>query len=491
MIRGLFGFALALACLLPLGAGTLLLAGAWRRFGWGLRAGLSVFAGMAAAAVLLPPLVYIGLSPSIPVVLLAGAVGLGVGLYVESKRPPDPQVTSCYLPEEAPGRVSGASLLVTTCYKAGPGLVLGLPLALLAIQAAAKPVDGYDAFSGWALKAKLLAFGGTFTGALDDRAFATASAAPPVTRQFPIGLPALDAYFVRDIGGANFRIAHLLFVLFLAGLALAVWALLRPHVAAWPLAAGLSLLLWMPAARDQALSAYADVPLACFWVAAALSIGLWVSGQGGDRLALGAVFAAAALATKRDAIAFCFVLFAVAFAGLLVRRARSRLVPLGIAALAVALSTVPWRIFLSVHGLEDKDVGFSLSRAADRAGELDYVLRKFGHLVLQSTYLGAVPLALVAALVLLARRRDRQLGAGVLVLVLGLLASLAFVYLSGLAGVHYLVRTSAYRTLMTPTLFAAAVLPLLLTRALGAEREPHSPRRAAPRSRGRTPPPER
>src|SRR5207237_407854 len=74
---------------------------------------------------------------------------------------------------------AGASWLVTLCYKVGPELVLGLPLALLAVQAVDKPVDGYDAFSGWALKAKLLAFGGTFTGALDDRAFATASAAPP------------------------------------------------------------------------------------------------------------------------------------------------------------------------------------------------------------------------------------------------------------------------------------------------------------------------
>src|SRR5439155_23118179 len=112
----------------------------------------------------------------------------------------------------------------------------------------------------------------------------------------------------------------------LGGLALLAWAVLRPHVGTWPLTAGLSVLLWMPAARDQALSAYADVPLACLFVSAVLLFG-------GERIALGSVFAAAALATKRDAVAFCVVLYAVTFLAQLVRREYPRLRALSVSAI--------------------------------------------------------------------------------------------------------------------------------------------------------------
>ena len=445
MTVGVLGVLGALLGLLPLGFGVLLLVGGWRRFRGAVLVGCSLFAGMAAAVVVLPPLDYAGLAPSVPVVVVVGAGVLVAGLAIDSRRDRS---------EESPVRLG---LL--------PALVLAVPLSLLCVVAVDKPVDRYDAFANWTLKAKLL---------LDDRSFAAMSIAPPVSRQFPIGLPSLDAY-VLDANGDNVRVAHLAFVALLAAFALTVWGLLRPRVPAIPLAAGLAFLLWMPDARDQSLTDYADVPLACFFAAAAIAIGLWLAGEAQDRLVLGSLFAAAALATKRDAIAFCFVLFFLALVAVLVRGERSRVRPLLVAGLAVAVTTVPWRIFVDVHGLEDRDVNLSVSRALDRAGELPFVLRRFGDLFLHSSYLGAVPLAALAAVVLLARRRDRGLAVGVLALGLGLLAALAYVYLSGVAGVHYLVRTSAYRTLMTPTLLAAALLPLLLTRALSGDR-PRSPR---------------
>jgi hypothetical protein len=189
--------------------------------------------------------------------------------------------------------------------------VLAVPLVLLAARAAEKPVDQYDAFANWVLKAKLLYF---------DRSFLSASIAPPVHREYPLGLPSLEAYVLHAVGSANTRVLHVLFVVFLGGLALVAWTVLRPHVSTWPLTAGLSLLLWMPAARDQSLSAYADVPLACLFVSAVLLLA-------SEQIALGTVFAAAALATKRDAVAFLAVLYALGFAALLVRRERDRFAP--------------------------------------------------------------------------------------------------------------------------------------------------------------------
>jgi hypothetical protein len=437
VIRGLLGVALALLGLLPLGAGVLFLTRT------PFRVGLAVFTGVAAAVVLLPPLVYLGVPPTVPVVLGLGVAALGAGFLLGRRR-------------FGHGRVE---LL--------PLLVLATPLVLLAARGAEKPVDRYDAFANWALKAKLLYF---------DRGFASPSIAPPVHREYPLGLPSLEAYVFHAIGSANTRVAHVLFVVFLGGLALVAWHVLRPHVGTWPLTAGLSLLLWMPAARDQALSAFADVPLACLFVSAVLLFA-------DDRVALGSVFAAAALATKRDAVAYCAVLYGLGFVLLLARRERERVRALFISALFVAVSAVPWRAFDATHDLHDRDVGPSLSRA----DQLPFVLGRIGHLAVERSYLWTLPLATVAAIVMLVRGRDRQLALGALALGLGLVAALALVYVSGTTGVHYLVRSTAARTLITPTLLAAAVLPLLVTRALGARPPEAAPTRdrKPPRSRWR------
>jgi hypothetical protein len=177
------------------------------------------------------------------------------------------------------------------------------------------------------------------------------------------------------------------------------------------------------------------------------------------------------LATKRDAISFCVVLYVVALVALVAGRKPARLRLLAASAGVAALSTLPWRLHAALNGLEDRDVNLSVSRAFGRAGETPYVLGRFTHVALGSAYLGALPLAGLAAVLLLTRPRCRRLATGFLAVELGLLAALAFVYLDGVAGVHYLVRTSAARTLMTPTLLAAALLPLLLSRAFELEAE--------------------
>jgi hypothetical protein len=431
VIRGLVGIGLALLALVPLGCGVLLLTRTAVRFG------LGVFTGAAAAMVLLPPLYYAGLSPSIPLVLALGVVALALGLAFGSR-------------EVARARLEWLPLAV-----------LAVPLVLLAARGAEKPIDTYDAFANWTLKAKLLYAG---------RGFSDAGIAPPVHREYPLGLPSLEALVLHAIGSANVRVLHVLFVVFLGGLAVVGWHVLRPHVDRWPLVAGLSLVLWMPAARDQALTGLADLPLAALFASAVLLFG-------GGELALGSVFAAAALATKRDAIAFVAVLYAVSFAAVLVRRERDRLAPLAVSAFCVALTALPWQAFNATHDLHDRDVAPSQAHL----DELGFVLHRIARLLVAQAYLWALPIALVAAVVMLVRGRDRQLAVAVLALELALVASLVFVYVSGTTGVEYLVRSTVRRTLLTPTLLAATLLPLLVTRALGA-RPP-----AAARARDRTP----
>ena len=451
MTGSLVGLGLALLGLVPLGAGLLLLTGT--RFGFGLAA----FTGMAAAMVALPPLYYLGLDPTLWLVLLLGAVVFAVGV-----------LSGRLLPRRGVSR-DVAVQRGTHASRWLPPVVLAVPLLLLAAGAAEKPVDRYDAFANWALKAKLLHYG---------RSFADASIAPPVHREYPLGLPALEAYVLDWMGGASMRAAQVLFVVFLAGLALVAWRVLRPYVAVWPLTAGLSLLLWMPAARDHALSAYADVPLASLFCSAALLLG---SGQ----VALASVVAAAALATKRDAVAFLVVLYAVAAVAALVTGDRRRLRSLGLSLAFVALSAVPWRVYNAVHGLHDDDVSPSLSRTDD----LPFTIGRLAHVLVERAYLWAIPLAVAAAAVLLVRRRDRRLALAVLALEAGLLTALTLVYVSGTTGVRDLVRSTVERTVITPTLLAAALLPLLVTRALAVEAPAAAgrarPPRQAARSRGR------
>jgi hypothetical protein len=420
------GALFALALFAPLGAGMLMLLGAWRIADGVLRVGLVVFTGLATGAVLLPWVLYLGGNVALGWALAIGMVATIAGLI--------------RLPRIEPGH--------TFVHLDPIGLLaIALPTVVLAVDAVPRRVDTYDAFANWMLKAKLI----WADGGLPHWAFAQASAAPPLSRQFPLGLPALEAAVLHGTRG-DFGAAQLLFVALPAGLACVVWAMLRPHVDPWVLAAGVSLLLWMPALRAQAPTDYADVPLACFFVAAVLCIG-------SRQLPLGAVFAAAALATKRDAIAACLVLAVLAA----VRWPRRRML---IAIVAVALTTVPWRVWVATHDLHDADVGTSPSRFADNAHQAGWVAGRLGEILLRWDYAWAVPIAALAAVVLLFRRDGRELATGVLVLGLGLVAALVLVYLNGHAGVHYLVRTSAKRTLLPTAILAAAVLPLLVWRVV-------------------------
>jgi hypothetical protein len=444
VIRGILGFAAALLCLLPLGFGVLLGARVWAAFTPLLRLGVGLYAGIASAMVLLPPLLYLGLSPSLPVVLLLGIGAMAVGVTVHVARP---------MKVEQP--IAMGVL---------PGFVLAIPLALLAIQAVDKPVDRYDAYANWILKAKLLLGGGLMTGALNHDAFGTASVAPPVSRQYPIGLPAIYDYFLRCIGGANVRIGHLFFVAFLLGFAVTIWVLLRPYVPALILLLGLSYVLWMPAIRVQTLSDYADVPMACLIVTASIAVGSWIAGRHVGWLALGSIFAAAALATKRDAVSFCAVLCIVAAAAL-IRRPR-RLAVLGVAALGVILTALPWQVYVSTHGLVNRDVAFSFTRTVDHISAVPFVSRNLLSIGTNSIFLASVPLAFLAAMIALRHREQWRLSAGFIALLVGMIAALGFVYLNGIADIHYLLRTSGHRTFLTPALLSAALLPLLLSRAL-------------------------
>jgi hypothetical protein len=179
------------------------------------------------------------------------------------------------------------------------------------------------------------------------------------------------------------------------------------------------------------------------------------------------VFAAAGLATKREGAIYAAILLLLAGLGVLVGGRRDRLVPLGLAAVFLVATSVPWRIFVAVNGLTGHDIAVSPHRIAAHRGELPMILRKLSDLIVHPIFLGAVPVAAAAAVLLLLLGRDRRLAAGFLLLVGAILVTLVVVYVNSRPDTSYLLRTTARRTLMTPALLSAAVLPLLLTRLFG------------------------
>ena len=303
-MRSLAGLIAANVLLALLGSGALLVTGTWDRLRPASRIGPALLAGCALAVVLLPPLIYAGLSPTPVVVAAITAAVLALGVLVRRRRE---------RPQVAP---SGHGFLAAA--------IVALLLLPLALRAAFEPLVKFDAYANWSLKAKLLyGHGGLVLGGLDDR---MSSAFYAVShREYPIGLPALEAFDFHAMGGADAQTIHLQFVVVLAAFMATAWSLLRPRADVALLTGALCLLVAAPSLHTQVLAAYADVPLACLWVAAAAAVGLWPRDGRGDLLALGALFAAGALAIKQEGIVLDVALFAVAAVVLVAAREPARL----------------------------------------------------------------------------------------------------------------------------------------------------------------------
>jgi hypothetical protein len=451
------GALLALLAYAPLGAGVLLLAGAWKLAAGVLRVGIALFVGLAAGAVALPPLLYAGLAPTLPVVLLLGLLVLGAGVIVARRRAP---------------RTSGEPVRIGLVGL----LVIAAPIGLLVVDRVQTRITSYDAFSIWMLKAKLMyADGGWFLGGLDHRAFGLQSVAPPAHREYPLGVPALVATLMHGSSG-SVHDAALLYPALLTGFAFVVWLVLRPRLALLPLLAGLSLVLWLPMTRDLALAATGDLPLGVFFVAAALLMALWLVEETPGALPLAALLGAAALACKRDAVADCAVLAVLALVETVRLRRPDLLRRLVIALVLMFLTVVPWRVYVSSHHLKNQDVGLGNGHISSNAHHLGWVVSRLWDFLVGPRYLGVAPLAAAAAVLALARTRRARLPVSVLVFGTSLFAVLILIYLDATAALRYLVNSSGVRILFPLCLFSASVLPLLLVRAFRAGTDSQIPK---------------
>jgi hypothetical protein len=276
----------------------------------------------------------------------------------------------------------------------------------------------------------------------------------------------VEAFDFHLMGSADARLIHLQFALLVAAFAGTIWSLTRHRVHPAMLAATLLLLLVAPSLHTEVLAAYADIPIACLWAASALAIGLWLLGDGEDRLLLGALFAAGALATKQEGVVLDGALFAVAAFALLRRRSPRAAQRFGIAAGCVLLTAIPWQLWVRAHHLHDADISPSLGRMARQAHSLPTIVHRLGAELVWLKWPGIVALAVLAALILAARQRDALAG-GYLLLLTVSMAGLVVVYWNARIPVAGLLTQSGGRVVTAPVLLSIAALPLLIAR-LGA-----------------------
>jgi cytochrome c biogenesis protein CcdA len=339
-----------------------------------------------------------------------------------------------------------------TAWSAG-GLALLLAFLVHAWPTfAAKPLDDYDGWAIWGMKAKAL----TLLDWADPALFASA-AAEPAHRDYPLLLPSLEAVASRAMGGFDPRLVHLQFLLFaVAGIA-ALHGLLRDRVRPWLLWPFLLALVAAPAVSGQLLTAYADVPLALFVAAAVVAAARWIDEPDARMLALATVFFAAAVLTKNEGIVFV----AAALLGLLLATRRWK--PVLLSALAVELVLLPWQIWLAVHDIRsDTVISFdSLDLDHPRIGP--NALRELVGLAFSiHEWPLLLPLFLVA-LALAARTR-----------VAWFAGTWALVSMVGLAGIYVVSKLewsnylaySGDRVIDSVLVGAVALTPLLLTKGL-------------------------
>lgn len=330
-------------------------------------------------------------------------------------------------------------------------------LALLAVDLWYQPLWWYDAWTFWTPKAQAL----TALGGLDAGWFTQADLP---NADYPLLLPAVEAAGFRftgyetgllDVQSWIFLVA---FVCAVAG----VTARRSSRAAAW---VPLTMVVFAPAVAETLASAEADIPVGVLFATAGLCAFVWLAEAQPGALALAAVLAAGAVATKVEGLVFALALFATLAAASWWRSRRDAALAAVAGAAAVLAGALPWRLWVAAHDVATQG---SFGRVTDGAFLAHHVARVphaaadvAWRTVDPTRWLLVVPLAVLAVAWAwrAGRQREAAFAAGVVLLSL---AGLVLAYWTTPLDFRYHLATSARRVVTGPVLLAAALTPLLL-----------------------------
>jgi hypothetical protein len=433
VIRSLAGLVFANAIFLAAGAGLV------RFLGWRLRShpGVAYMAGVGTVGVVSTLLLMAGLALHGWQALLLCALLASLGLVRQDR----PVATSANTDRRVALPTGG---------------LLGGYLAVLFVQCVFQALNSWDAWAKWTMKARAI----VLLGGLDTSVFAN-HAYQPLVLDYPMLIPALEAVDFRFMGRLDSLVIHVQFWFLLVGFLVAAYELLRdrvPQVLLWP---ALLVVGTAPALADNLTSAYGDAPVAFFFALAAIAAWRWLAAAERPALWFLGLMGGAAVATKPEGSAFVLGLFVVLVVFSLVRR--QSVVPLAAPAAWCLISIVPWRIWISDHGIRSSTPigkGLNPSYLVDRFDRVWPSVRTIVEKSFAGDWLAILPVALAVGLLVVTWRRWSAplLAGGVLAVVF---LALLWAYWVQRPGLHYLLSTSGSRTVTTLVVVAGVFLPIL------------------------------
>jgi hypothetical protein len=312
--------------------------------------GLAYLLGVAAMGVVWGWELVIGIDLRTATVFLTGIVvagsATGIGYRAGRRLPPRPSWRPRLPPLSPVGAVAGALTIVylEALFRAGR----------------LSPLFEFDAWDFWVPKAKAI----YYFGGLDPQFFRELT-----NPTYPPLVPAIEAAAFHFMGAADVVTVHLQFWFLFVGFVAAVLGLLSGRVPAlfvWP---PLVLVLVAPHTLDHVLQAQADYVLDELFAVAVLLVAIWLIDRQNWQLVAASLLLAGAMSTKREGYLYAA---SVVIAALIVTWAERRAAwpRLATAAVAAALTIVPWRVLLAVRQLGGggpEAGGTGLFSHADRA----------------------------------------------------------------------------------------------------------------------------
>jgi hypothetical protein len=282
---------------------------------------------------------------------------------------------------------------------------------------------------------------------------------------YPLLVPVFESIEYRAMGSVDTRAIHLQFWLLLVAFVLAILylGLRRGTLLEWlPLAVVVAI---TPSVVSQIFKAYADIPTALFLAVGVLLLGEWLSTRDPKNLAVSVLFLAGAASTKNEGLVAAVIVLAVAATVSLATAGRRDLRLLLIAGGAFLAAILPWRLWLSAHGIHG-DIslrkGLEPSYLSDRTGRIWPSVESLSDQVARGGWLYVVPIAASIALVCLLIRGRRSIAAFYLASGVLAFAALVWVYwTSPTAPIDAFLASSAYRVVeILAALSFAAILQL-------------------------------
>ena len=275
-------------------------------------------------------------------------------------------------------------------------LLIGLQVAGVMLTGLGHPLDGWDGWVNWAMKARVIFAGNGLGPAL------YADASRIVTHlDYPLLVPLLQAFTYTWAGAADDRLAALPGIVFYLVMIGAMYAGarrwgVRPATALLPAA----VLACLPILASLAATGMGDLPAAALVTVAAVYLVDWLrTGARGPLLAAGLAAGMLPWAKREGWVMLLALALAVALAAALAhRRPRRALAGAAILLGAAALLAGPWLAFTVLNNIPSPDYGpVSAAVLAANIGRLPFI-GYHALLAWGGAGLGLVwPLALLAA----------------------------------------------------------------------------------------------